>query len=259
MKKIELSTIIGIGLSLFLVGFAINISGKISDFFDKPSVIIVLVGTTLITIACFSLEEVGSSFGSILRLSTTVPPKANNTAMLIMQIAEAAYKTSLLEMERVGELKVPSKVFERGLYLVMDGENIENVDRIMTHEVMSAQEGYNIMISILRKAGEVAPSMGLIGTLIGLVQMLGSLNDVKSIGPAMAVALLTTFYGAILSYMILFPLSSKLERNARDELLNSTLYLKGLVSISKKENPRKLESILNSILPPEKRIIYFKS
>jgi chemotaxis protein MotA len=101
--------------------------------------------------------------------------------------------------------------------------------------------------------------MGLIGTLIGLVQMLGSLEDTSTIGPAMAVALLTTFYGAILSYMIFTPLASKLERNTKQEMIVARIYVQSILSMLKKENPRKLEMMINGILPPNKRIRYFKN
>jgi chemotaxis protein MotA len=110
---------------------------------------------------------------------------------------------------------------------------------------------------VLRKAAEYAPAMGLIGTLIGLVQMLGNLDDPSAIGPAMAVALLTTFYGAVLANMLLSPLAAKLERNSEDEALLNLVYLTAAVSMGRQENPRRLEMLLNSILPPAKRVHYF--
>ena len=99
--------------------------------------------------------------------------------------------------------------------------------------------------------------MGLIGTLVGLVQMLGRLDDPSTIGPAMAVALLTTFYGAILANVVLAPLASKLDRNSREEILVKNIYLMAATSISRQENPRRLEMLLNSVLPPSKRVQFF--
>jgi chemotaxis protein MotA len=115
------------------------------------------------------------------------------------------------------------------------------------------QKGANIM----KKAGDIAPAMGLIGTLIGLVQMLGNLDDPSSIGPSMAVALLTTFYGAVLANMVFMPLAAKLERNSGEEELLNSVYMVGAVSIGRQENPRRLEMLINSILPPSKRVSYF--
>jgi chemotaxis protein MotA len=99
--------------------------------------------------------------------------------------------------------------------------------------------------------------MGLIGTLIGLVQMLGNLQDPTSIGPAMALALLTTFYGAVLANVVFSPLAAKLERNSAEEALVNHVYLLGAVSVSRQENPRHLEAMLNSVLPPTERIRFF--
>jgi chemotaxis protein MotA len=110
---------------------------------------------------------------------------------------------------------------------------------------------------VLRRASEVAPAMGLIGTLVGLVQMLGSLSDPSAIGPAMALALLTTFYGAVLGNVVLSPLAAKVERAAEEDALVKTLYTIGAVSIARQENPRRLEMLLNAVLPPGKRIQYF--
>jgi chemotaxis protein MotA len=114
------------------------------------------------------------------------------------------------------------------------------------------------VILLMRKAAETAPAMGLIGTLIGLVQMLKNLSNPSQLGSAMAVALLTTFYGAVLSYMVFFPLASKLERNCREESLIQLIYLKTALSITQKENPRYLEITLNSLLDESQKISYFK-
>jgi chemotaxis protein MotA len=112
--------------------------------------------------------------------------------------------------------------------------------------------------AVLRRAAEISPAMGLIGTLVGLVQMLGSLDDPATIGPAMAVALLTTFYGAIMANMLLSPLAAKLERHAADEALVMTLDVTTAASISRQENPRRLEMLLNAALPPAQRTKLFE-
>ena len=100
--------------------------------------------------------------------------------------------------------------------------------------------------------------MGLIGTLIGLVQMLGNLDDPSKIGPAMAVALLTTMYGAILANMVFGPLAAKLERNSGEEISLRRIYTLAVLSIVRQENPRQLELMLNTVLPPAKRISVFE-
>ena len=111
--------------------------------------------------------------------------------------------------------------------------------------------------SVLRRAADVAPAMGLIGTLVGLVQMLGNLDDPSSIGPSMAVALITTFYGAILANMVFNPLANKLERNSEIESMVNYIYAIGAASVSRQENPRRLEMFINTVLSPVQRVSYF--
>ena len=141
--------------------------------------------------------------------------------------------------------------------LVVDGTPGEEVERILRREVLSQSQRSRISAEVFRRAAEVAPAMGLIGTLVGLVQMLSNLDDPSSIGPAMAIALLTTFYGAVLAYMVFSPLASKLEQRNDDDTLVQTVYLTGAASIGRHENPRRLEMLLNAILPPAHQIQYF--
>jgi len=145
----------------------------------------------------------------------------------------------------------------QALQLVVDGTPGDEIERILRRDIGAMAQRHLKSASILRKAAEVAPAMGLIGTLVGLVQMLGSLNDPGAIGPGMAVALLTTFYGAVLANMVFSPLASKLERNSEEELLLLNLYLTGAASIGRLENPRRLELLLNTLLPPAKRVRVF--
>ncbi len=138
----------------------------------------------------------------------------------------------------------------KAISMVADGFPVEEVERVMRREIDEMTGRHRKSASVLRKAAEIAPAMGLIGTLIGLVQMLGNLDDPSTIGPAMAVALMTTFYGAVLANMLFAPLAAKLERNSAEEALVYNVYLLAAVSIGRKENPRRLEMLLNALLPP---------
>ena len=111
--------------------------------------------------------------------------------------------------------------------------------------------------AILRRAGEVSPAMGLIGTLVGLVQMLGSLDSPERIGPAMSIALLTTLYGALMANVVFLPLASKLERNATVEQLANQIYIMAVASMGRQENPRRLEMLLNTMLPAGQQVRFF--
>ena len=145
----------------------------------------------------------------------------------------------------------------KGMLMIVDGTPGEEVETIMHLDRNATILRHRRGANMLRKAAEFAPAMGLIGTLIGLVQMLGNLEDPSSIGPAMAVALLTTFYGAVLANMVFSPMASKLELNSVAEAMVNKVYLIGTSSIGRQESPRRLEMLLNSILPPSKRVQYF--
>jgi chemotaxis protein MotA len=143
---------------------------------------------------------------------------------------------------------------QRSIGVVADGLPPEEIEGMLVREIEAMADRHARGISVLRRAGEVAPAMGLIGTLVGLVQMLGSLNDPSAIGPSMAIALLTTLYGAFLSSVVLLPLAVKLERNSDDERLMRALAVVGAVSIARQESSRRLEMLLNTMLPPAGRV-----
>lgn len=143
------------------------------------------------------------------------------------------------------------------MQMVVDGYQPADIQRFLTQEIEALIERHKRSASIALRASEIAPAMGLIGTLVGLVQMLANLESPETIGPAMAVALLTTFYGAIMGNVILAPLAVKLEKNSKDEALIKTLISISALSMATQQNPRQLEMLLNAELPPSQRINYF--
>ena len=141
---------------------------------------------------------------------------------------------------------------------IFAGDDPFEIARQWMREAEATMHRHARSAGILRRAGEVSPAMGLIGTLVGLVQMLGNLESPETIGPAMAVALLTTFYGAVLANMFFMPIANKLERNSTIEATVNQIYAQGAASIARQENPRKLETMLNTILPPADRIRFYE-
>lgn len=255
--KKDFSTLLGILVAFILISLAIGISGSGKSFIDLPSVLIVLGGTFAVTLASFNFKEFIQTPGVVARnaFSRTYEPRA--VALTMLDLAENARKKGLLAMQEEVAKHKNIPFLSKGLGMVIDGVEPEEVERVMRQEIHSTGERHNHSASVLRKMAEVSPAMGLIGTLIGLVQMLGNLEDPSKIGPAMAVALLTTMYGAVLAYVFFSPLAAKLERNSAEEMLVKTLFLRGVVSIGKKENPRRLEMLLNTILPPSSRVQFF--
>ena len=256
--NLDIATVIGIGGALFLIALALTLGGDIKAFFNLPSILIVLGGTFFATMACFSITDIAKS-GTII-MKSILKPRNNplHVAVTILETAETLRGATLLKIQ--GEFLESLRrypLFYEGMGCLLDGFSPKETIDILSQKMTATTERHKKAAGILRKAAEIAPAMGLIGTLIGLIQMLGNLDNPAKIGPGMAVALITTFYGAILAYVILNPLAAKLEQNAQDELLINQLCLLGTSSIARQDNPRRTEMILNSILPPAKRVNYF--
>ncbi|MCI5060231.1 MAG: MotA/TolQ/ExbB proton channel family protein [Alphaproteobacteria bacterium] len=254
---VDFTTIFGIVFTFVLISIAIWIGKSDANFFNLPSFLIVVLGTISVTSVSFSWEEF-SNAGKVIGNSLFVQrQKAQTMARQLMDIAIIGKKHGFLALAKLeNELKKDKQLF-KAVQIVTDGYNANDIERILSQDIDSLVERHRRSASILRRAADISPAMGLIGTLIGLVQMLANLQDPETIGPAMAVALLTTFYGAILGTAVLSPMAAKLERNSNDEAKIRTLILIAMTSIARQDNPRRLEMLLNSELPPNEQINYF--
>ncbi len=254
---LDFTTVFGIVLTFALIATAIAIGKSDANFFNIPSFLIVVLGTMSVTAISFSGEELlnaGKVIGnSLFRTRLSAKDYANQ----LMDIAVLAKNKGLLTLGAIeSELKKDEHLY-KSIQIVTDGYKPEEVEVILAQELDALVERHRRSANILRRGAEIAPAMGLIGTLIGLVQMLANLQDPETIGPAMAVALLTTFYGAILGTAVLSPMAAKLERNSNDEAMIRAITLVAMSSISRQDNPRRLEILLNSELPPNEQIKYF--
>lgn len=258
INSIDLTTFLGVVGAFSFIFMAIFISGTPYAFIDIPAMLIVVLGTFSITTACFTVKEIVYAQPIMLKTIFYRIEDPTEAARKALDVSSFAFKRGLIKLGDHLYMTEHNPLFYEGAGLASDNIPPEIIEKVLTQKLHALQERHAKSVSILRKAGEIAPAMGLIGTLIGLVQMLGSLDDISKVGPSMAVALLTTFYGAILSYVVFYPLASKLERNTTEELLTAHIYLKSILSICNKENPRHLEIIINSLLPESKRIQYFK-
>lgn len=256
-STLDLTTVFGIVLTFVLITIAIMIGKSDANFFNLPSFLIVILGTISVTSVSFTWQEF-SNAGKIIGNSLFqhhMPPSV--MARQLMDIAVLAKKRGLLALAGAeNELKKDKDLF-KAVQIVTDGYSVEDIERVLAQDIDSLVERHRHSASMLRRASEISPAMGLIGTLIGLVQMLANLQDPDTIGPAMAVALLTTFYGAILGTAVLAPMAAKLERNSNEEAMIRTLIMITMSSIARQDNPRRLEMLLNSELPPGERIKYF--
>ena len=255
--SIDLNTVFGLVMTFVLISIAIMIGKSDANFFNIPSFLIVVLGTISVTSISFSWDEfrnAGKVIGNSL-FRKRLPP--SQMASQLMDIAILAKKRGLLALAGAeSELKKDPHLF-KAAQIVTDGYNAEDIERVLAQDLDSLVERHRRSTNILRRAAEISPAMGLIGTLIGLVQMLANLQDPETIGPAMAVALLTTFYGAILGTAVFSPMAAKLERNSNEEAMLRSLVMVAMASIARQDNPRRLEMLLNSELPPDERIRYF--
>ena len=254
---LDLATLLGVLGAFAIIATAMVIGGSPRSFVDLPAILIVFGGTLLVTTASFSISEMLGARAVAWRAVVYNAELPTAAARRILYLADRARHKGALSLAESGRGTSQSRFLTQAVQLVADGTPVEEIQQVLALERDATQQRHTRAAGILRRAGEVSPAMGLIGTLVGLIQMLGNLDDPSTIGPSMAVALLTTFYGAILANMLFNPLASKLERNSLVEATVNEIYTMGAVSISRQENPRRLEMRINSILSPAERVNFF--
>jgi chemotaxis protein MotA len=255
--KADFASILGLVLAFGFIAVAIWLGQSKASFVNWPSVMIVLFGTMAATAISYTGDELARAGHIIANSLFRKVHKPSKLATSLIDLAVIAKKHGILALgKNEAELRKDPFLF-RSMQMVIDGYPAKEIDTLLEQEIDALVERHTRSAGITRRAAEVAPAMGLIGTLVGLVQMLADLENPETIGPAMAVALLTTFYGAILGTIVMAPLAVKLEKNTSDETLIKTLIKTACVSIARQENPRRLEMLLNSELPPSQRIKYF--
>lgn len=257
MGRLDVTTFAGLLLGFALLGAAILLGDGGGSFVSLPSLLIVLGGTMAITFVSFSPGEVFRSVPIVISVMFRRPQDASKAALMTLKLADEARRKGHLGLPQ-GIAQMRDEPFLRkALEMVADGTETKEIERILDNAMAANASREQSVARILRRAAEIAPAMGLIGTLVGLVQMLNRLDSPAEIGPAMALALLTTLYGAVMANMVLSPLASRVERHASDEAVLHRLYAAAACSISRKENPRHLETFVNSLLPPVKRVRFY--
>lgn len=250
-------SVLGLLIGFGLVATAMVLGGSPTAFIDLPSILIVLGGTFGVTMVSFTVREMVRAGKAIALIVLGRPDDAAAAGSQLLQLAEHARQEGVLALQKVLSQFEGEPFLHKAMQLVTDGTPGDEVERIMRRQMQSMNSRHQQSSGVLRRAAEVSPAMGLIGTLVGLVQMLGNLEDPSTIGPAMAVALLTTFYGAVLANMVFSPLAAKLDRNSSEEFLLNEVYVTAAASIGRQENPRRLEMLLNTLLPPARQISHF--
>lgn len=257
MSRFDIATALGLLTGFGLLALTVALGDGWANFVNLPSVLIVLGGTAAVTLISFHVGDVLRAVPITLQAIFRRPRDASQAAMMAVRLADEARRKGHLGLPRTLTGVREEPFLRKALELVADDTPTAEIERILENDMVSIAQRERGVVHILRRAAEIAPAMGLIGTLVGLVQMLNRLDNPAEIGPAMALALLTTLYGAVLANMVLHPLATKIERNAADEATLNRLYAAAACSISRKENPRRLETLINSLLPPLKRVRYY--
>lgn len=256
-SHIDLATILGLTFAITAIGIGIAMGKSDASFINAPALSIVFFGTLAVTAISYTSAEIARSWGVMSRTVIRESYEPSKMAKTLLDLAVIAKKKGPLALSPYESEFRKYKFMERTMQMVIDTQTPKDIDYITTQHISNLIERHKRAASMTKRAADAAPAMGLIGTLIGLVQMLANLDSPDTIGPAMAVALLTTFYGAILGTVVMNPLSGKLEKSLKDEALIKNLIRLSAISMAKQENPRKLEMQLNAALPPVRQIKYF--
>jgi len=247
---VDLATLVGMLGALALIVASMVMAGELSMFVNAPSLVIVVGGTFFAVMAKFGLSQF---LGALKVAGKSFMFKLDDPADLIdeiVELADAARKGGLLSLE--GK-EVGSDFLQKGIQLLVDGHDPEVVKTLLSKDKSLAEERHVIGADIFGSIEVMAPAMGMIGTLVGLVAMLANMDDPKSIGPAMAVALLTTLYGAVIANAVAGPIAAKLKLRAGEEANVKNLVIDALLAIQGGQNPRVIDSMLRTYLPEGKR------
>lgn len=246
----DLATLVGLIGATAIVMMAIVLGGSVPTFINIPSLLIVLIGTMMVVMVKFSMGQFVGAFGVAGRAFSNKLSAPEELIEKIVELANIARKEGMLALENA---EIEDEFLNEGIKMLIDGTNAEVVETVLKKELSSTIERHTWGAKVFSATGDVAPAMGMIGTLIGLVQMLSNMEDPKSIGPAMAVALLTTLYGAVVANMFAIPLADKLNLRKVDEGRAKTICIDGVMAIQAGQNPRIIESMLKTYLDPKKR------
>lgn len=249
----DITTVLGLLLAFGVVGWSMGSGeGGLALFYNLPSILIVVGGSLGVTIANFTLEDLKGVMKVFLKSVLYKSSTPQREIDRIVEYANLARKDGLLALESRLE-EVDDTFFAKGIQLVIDGFSADTVRDIMTLEAEWQRQRHSMGKKILDQLASYAPALGMIGTLVGLIQMLVSLSDPSKLGAGMAIALITTLYGALLSNMVFLPLAGKLDVRAKQEALLRELMIEGIVAVQSGEKPALIKEKLTGFIAPAQR------
>ena len=248
----DLGLLFGLLGTWALLMFALLVGGNVGGYIDPVSLILVLGPSVTMVFFCFPARNVKGIMSVVKRAIFFQSPDISSLIAQMVKFAEIARRDGILSLESaMADVDDPFVV--RGMQMAVDGTDPELIEQILTSELENVVERHDVGKGMMDAIGKYAPAFGMIGTLVGLVAMLAGLDDPAKIGPGMAVALLTTFYGAVIANALALPLSDRLVRRSAEEVMYKTVIIKGVMSIQSGDNPRVVEQKLRTFLPPAQR------
>lgn len=247
----DILTLVGLIAGIAVVALAILSASDLGTFVSVPGLAIVVFGTFAVTLIKYRLRSVTAAFGLAIRAAFT--DRTTDPTQLVVQVRELATlvrKEGILGLE---SYETDVAFLRKAITLAVDGHPPEFIDEALQQEAQQTLERYEVSERVFRGIGDSAPALGMLGTLVGLVQMLNNMADPGSIGPAMAIALLTTFYGAFIAQLVVIPLADKLQLKAIEEQRNMAVVITSMQNIIKGQNPRVMTELLTAYLTPEQR------
>ena len=241
-----------IGGLVVVIGSILYAGSPLSAFWDTPSVALVFGGSIMAALSCYPMGVLFGVPKIVLRALFPKTPPVKETITQLVQFAEVARRDGILALEsKMGDLKDP--FIKSGLQMAIDGTDSAVMEAVLRTEQEAVANRHKTGKAIMDTLNKYAPAWGMIGTLVGLVIMLGNMSDPNAIGPGMAVALLTTLYGAMISNMACAPVGEKLAFYSKKELEVKEIVIRGILAIQAGDNPRVLEQKLVVFLPPSQR------
>ncbi len=253
----DLASIIGLimAMVLMVMGIVTGDAGfsAAKGFLDYKSALITFGGAfSAVLMGSQSIQKFMNGLKSFKLIMKPTESNEEETIRSIIELSNIARKEGLLSLEESAS-QMDNEFLKKGVLLIVDGTDPELVRSILETELVCIEQRHKEVIGFWETLGAMGPAWGMIGTLIGLINMLADLSDVSSVGPAMAVALVTTFYGSVLANWICGPVATKLKSNSGSEIAMKEVMVEGLLSIQAGENPRVIEEKLKSFLSPERR------
>lgn len=250
MTKRDFLTPIGITVGFMMIMLAILASGGVESvrtFVDVAAIFVVIGGVIASLFINFKFEQMKLVWRVMKEAFRKKDQNITELIQLFIHLSEKARKEGLLALEMEME-DIDDEFIKKGILLAIDGIEPEVINEIMNAEIAAMEERHHRGRIIIEKAGEYAPAWGMIGTLVGLILMLNQLDDPGSLGPSMAVALITTLYGVVLANLVFLPMASKLQNKTEEEIFTKQIIIEGIIGVQSGQNPRILEEKLSAFL-----------